>query len=507
MKETTEFKEDAMKAIKDNDIRNPRTEEKGLQGPVLERSTPEKKREPEEQGLPSVKIKEYVKKQGGGRSSSAPDRRFYLHGASNVSKDNGTEGPSDRNGGLYCHHAASRHSLVGESMSGKGMRTKERAVRNKETEHNTISAEGLGLEKESANAALRDQEPVKKQHSIDNLQSIKEIFSLYVTQSEDKFSEIKDLLLTVIKAQDNLAERLEQVESESAKKNLNPEFRKPSAPYRNIGTVQLGIANKDKEEGTMLSMKNHEDFKDSDEETLKKEDESCNGSRDENYDVKLRAKQPCTVFENEMKSVKQKDENPVDPIEEVADTTTKPVKYEEQADWIDPKVENMMRNKIKDYDQHQKMKKIMKRLTTLEDQKQNQRTLNKKIKKQFRTMKKNHEPIRKRTLTNADRQHIDLWIQTKKENQSSLLKRHLSNKRKPREEVRTDARKSMNPVIRKRFSHTDYERELMEHHDYESARSSSWDKMSYGSDNTQPINGRFHFDSDSSDDSFDVRQQ
>ena len=122
-------------------------------------------------------------------------------------------------------------------------------------------------------------------------------------------------------------------------------------------------------------------------------------------------------------------------------------------------------------------------------------------------MKKNHEPIRKRTLTNADRQHIDLWIQTKKENQSSLLKRHLSNKRKPREEVRTDARKSMNPVIRKRFSHTDYERELMEHHDYESAKSSSWDKMSYESDNTPAINGRFHFDSDSSDDSFDVRQQ
>ena len=113
----------------------------------------------------------------------------------------------------------------------------------------------------------------------------------------------------------------------------------------------------------------------------------------------------------------------------------------------------------------------MKRLTTLEDQKQNQRTLNKKIKKQFRTMKK------------------------------------MSNKRKPREEVRTDARKSMNPVIRKRFSHTDYERELMEYHDYESARSSSWDKMSYESDNTPPINGRFHFDSDSSDDSFDVRQQ
>ena len=68
-------------------------------------------------------------------------------------------------------------------------------------------------------------------------------------------------------------------------------------------------------------------------------------------------------------------------------------------------------------------------------------------------------------------------------------------------------RKSMNPVIRKRFSHTDYERELMEHHDYDSARSSSWDKMSYESDNTPPINGRFHFDDDSSDDSFDVRQQ
>ena len=65
----------------------------------------------------------------------------------------------------------------------------------------------------------------------------------------------------------------------------------------------------------------------------------------------------------------------------------------------------------------------------------------------------------------------------------------------------------MNPVIRKRFSHTDYERELMEHHDYDSARSSSWDKMSYESDNTPPINGRFHFDDDSSDDSFDVRQQ
>ena len=78
-------------------------------------------------------------------------------------------------------------------MSVKGMRTKERAVRNKETEHNTISAEGLGLEKERANAAIRDQEPVKKQDSIDDLQSIKEIFSLYVTQSEDNFSEIKDL--------------------------------------------------------------------------------------------------------------------------------------------------------------------------------------------------------------------------------------------------------------------------------------------------------------------------
>ena len=79
-------------------------------------------------------------------------------------------------------------------------------------------------------------------------------------------------------------------------------------------------------------MKNHEDFKDSDEETLKKEDESCNGSRDENYDAKLRAKQPSTVFENEMKStesVKHKDEISVDPIEEVADTTTKPVKIKE----------------------------------------------------------------------------------------------------------------------------------------------------------------------------------
>jgi len=90
---------------------------------------------------------------------------------------------------------------------------------------------------------------------------------------------------------------------------------------------------KDKEEGTMLSMKNHEDFKDSDEETLKKEDESCNGSRDENYDAKLRAKQPSTVFENEMKStesVKHKDEISVDTIEEVADTTTKPVKLKKQ---------------------------------------------------------------------------------------------------------------------------------------------------------------------------------
>ena len=126
----------------------------------------------------------------------------------------------------------------------------------------------------------------------------------------------------------------------------------------------------------MLSMKNHEDYENSDEEILMKEDESCNGSRDENYDVKLRAKQPSTVYGNEMKSVKQKDERSVDPIEKVADITTKPVKYEEhkeaneeQADWIDPKVENMMRNKIKDYDQRQRMKKIMKRLTTLEDQK------------------------------------------------------------------------------------------------------------------------------------------
>ena len=122
-------------------------------------------------------------------------------------------------------------------------------------------------------------------------------------------------------------------------------------------------------------------------------------------------------------------------------------------------------------------------------------------------MKKNHEPIKKRTLTNSERRHINLWIRTKKENQSSLLKRHESNKRKPREEVRNDARKSMNPVIRKRFSHTDYERELMEHHDYDPARSSSWDKMSSESDNTPPINGRFYFDDDSSDDSFDVRQQ
>ena len=146
-------------------------------------------------------------------------------------------------------------------------------------------------------------------------------------------------------------------------------------------------------------MKDHEDFKNSDEETLMKEDESCNGSRDENYDVKLRAKQPSTVFENEMKStepVKHKDEIPVDPIEEVADATTKPLKLkeanEEQVDWIDPKVENMMRNKIKDYDLCQKIKKIMRRLTALEDQKQKQRTLNKKIRKQLRTMKKKYEP-------------------------------------------------------------------------------------------------------------------
>ena len=148
----------------------------------------------------------------------------------------------------------------------------------------------------------------------------------------------------------------------------------------------------------------------------------------------------------------------------------------------------------------------MRRLTALEDQKQKQRTLNKKIRKQLRTMKKKYEPTFKNSHR-AERKHINLWIRTKKENQSSLLKLHESNKRKTREEVRTDARKSMNPVIRKRFSHTDYERELMEHHDYDSARSSSWDKLSYEADNTPPINGRFHFDDDSSDDSFDVRQK
>ena len=217
---------------------------------------------------------------------------------------------------------------------------------------------------------------------------------------------------------------------------------------------------------------------------MKSEDESCVDIADEKCDAKLLEGQLSAVFENKIKQ--HKDEISVDPIEEVADTTTKPVKYEEQADWIDPKVENMMRNKIKDYDQHQKMKKIMKRLTTLEDQEQNQRTLNKKIRRQLRTMKKKYEPTFKNSHR-AERKHI--------------------NKRKTREEVRTDARKSMNPVIRKRFSHTDYERELMEHHDYDSARSSSWDKMSYESDNTPPINGRFHFDDDSSDDSFDVRQQ
>ena len=380
------------------------------------------------------------------------------------------------------------------------MRTKESAVRNKETEHNTISVEGLGLEKESANAALRDQEPVKNSKAHQEGK---------ILQRNLRIESSKDFTLG------QEYQGLEEHELEASPVDLNNN-KFPSAPYRNIGTVQLGIANKDKEEGTMLLMKDHEDFKNSDEETLMKEDESCNGSRDENYDVKLRAKQPSTVFENEMKStesVKHKDEISVDPIEEVADTTTKPVKYEElkeaneeQADWIDPKVENMMRNKIKDYDQRQKMKKIMRRLTALEDQKQKQRTLNKKIRKQLRTMKKKYEPTFKNSHR-AERKHINLWIRTKKENQFSLLKLHESNKRKTREEVRTDARKSMNPVIRKRFSHTDYERELMEHHDYDSARSSSWDKMSYESDNTPPINGRFHFDDDSSDDSFDVRQQ
>ena len=288
----------------------------------------------------SAKIKEYDKKQGGGKSSPAPDRRFYLHDASKVPKENisGTEDSSDRNGGLYCHHAAPRHSHVGESMPVNGMRTKESAVRNKETEHNTISVEGLGLEKESANAALRDQEPVKssKAYQIGK-----------ILQRNLRIESSKDFTFG------QEYQGLEEHELEASPVDLNNN-KFPSAPYRNIGTVQLGIANKDKEEGTMFLMKDHEDFKNSDEETLMKEDESCNGSRDENYDVKLRAKQPSAVFENEMKSVKQKDESLVDPIEEVADTTTKPVKYEEQVDWIDPKVENMMRNKIKDYDQRQK---------------------------------------------------------------------------------------------------------------------------------------------------------
>ena len=55
-------------------------------------------------------------------------------------------------------------------------------------------------------------------------QSILGILAEQNTQNKVELSEIKDLLKTVTKAQCNLAGRLEQVESESAKKNLNKEF-------------------------------------------------------------------------------------------------------------------------------------------------------------------------------------------------------------------------------------------------------------------------------------------
>ena len=56
-------------------------------------------------------------------------------------------------------------------------------------------------------------------------QSILEVLAEHNTQNKNEVTGIKELLETVTKAQGNLAGRLDQIESESAKKNLSREFR------------------------------------------------------------------------------------------------------------------------------------------------------------------------------------------------------------------------------------------------------------------------------------------
>ena len=64
-----------------------------------------------------------------------------------------------------------------------------------------------------------------EQDLIDDLQSILEVLAEHNTQNKNELTGIKELLETVTKAQGNLAGRLDQIESESAKKNLSREFR------------------------------------------------------------------------------------------------------------------------------------------------------------------------------------------------------------------------------------------------------------------------------------------
>ena len=127
-------------------------------------------------------------------------------------------------------------------------------------------------------------------------------------------------------------------ESESAETKAKEDFKESiipqySTPVEGRGEVKESMKAA-KEEGTIFVKKKHEDHEDLEAFDVDVSIESSiNESKEElkevagKYDAKLLEGQLSAVFENKIKQ--HKDEISVDPIEEVADTTTKPVKIKE----------------------------------------------------------------------------------------------------------------------------------------------------------------------------------